>query len=163
MDATTPFPTQTQPDRLAAEIIACDTPALHAKGQQAEIKRAEFLRRFPLADWPSLPLERYALGGGRNEDSLCWWLELSLRTLGSIRGGTANKTLIYRRKNGTGWYYPEGFADEQQAWVAVRAQFERALAHAANGEFDRIEPDFRSREGASCWSSSCTCISRTKS
>jgi 5-methylcytosine-specific restriction protein B len=41
----------------------------------AEKERKQFVEKFPLSGWPTLPLERYALGLGDNENSYCWWLE----------------------------------------------------------------------------------------
>ncbi|HPH97272.1 MAG TPA: hypothetical protein PKW33_11765 [Anaerolineaceae bacterium] len=56
--------------------------------QKGEQERQEILRRFPLIDWPTMPLEKYALGLPQSSDSYCGWLEFKSLHKGSIRGGT---------------------------------------------------------------------------
>ncbi len=47
------------------------------------------------------------------------------------------KHLIFRKADGS-WYFPNGFADEQQAWEAVRLQLTEAFRFAAVDDFDAI-------------------------
>ena len=41
----------------------------------AERERKEMLDRFPIDQWPTMPLERYALGQKDSEQTFCRWME----------------------------------------------------------------------------------------
>src|SRR5690349_10526661 len=85
--------------------------------EAAKRERAEMLRRFPLERWPTMPLEDYAEGQDRPTNEIYgWWLEFGSSHLGSIRGGTAVKLLIYKKKDGSGWFFDPAYANEQEAW-----------------------------------------------
>src|SRR5437764_15208592 len=88
---------------LAAALNAYSRNASADWITKAETKRQDIVKRFPLAAWPALPLDRYALGQGATQDTWCWWLEYNSTELGSIRGGSARKHLIYKAKDG--WYF----------------------------------------------------------
>ena len=60
-------------------------------------ERSALIEAFPLEGWPTLELDRYALGT-QVEHSFCWHLEFGARELGSIRGGNAMKHIIFRRR-----------------------------------------------------------------
>ena len=47
---------------MAEALAAWDRQARAADVATAEAERAKVLDRFPLESWPTLPLERYALG-----------------------------------------------------------------------------------------------------
>ena len=110
-----------------------------ALDRQAEAKRQEIVKRFSLEAWPTLPLERYALGQEETHDTWCWWLEYNSPKLGSIKGGSAHKHIIYKAKDG--WYFDphRGYGSVQEAWEAVRAAFVRAFEMAQSGQFDEID------------------------
>jgi 5-methylcytosine-specific restriction enzyme B len=107
--------------------------------EAGERERAEILARFPLEDWPELSLERYALGMDEPTNTYCWWLEFGSPHLGSIKGGSAAKLLIYKHKTKPGWYFQGEYEDEQQAWQAVRAAFLHAFQLAQAGEWEQID------------------------
>ena len=54
----------------------------------AELERKEVVERFPLDQWPTMPLERYALGQKESEDTFSRWMEFRTQHLGSMRGGS---------------------------------------------------------------------------
>src|SRR5687768_7562077 len=87
-------------EALAKYDRAADAGAI----QSAQQERQEVVARFPLDAWPSLPLERYALGQEETRESFCWWIEFGTPHVGSMRGGNAKKHVIYRQRDGN-WYY----------------------------------------------------------
>src|SRR5689334_19227015 len=90
----------------------------------AERERTEMLKRFPLDGWPHMTLEDYALGQN-SADVYSRWLEFGTPHLGSIKGGSAIKHLIYKKKDGLGWRFSNIFADEQAAWDSLHGAFVR--------------------------------------
>lgn len=104
--------------------------------EAAERERAEVQNLFPLQGWPELPLEDYALG--QNRRTYSWWLEFGAAHLGSIRGGASNKHLIYKKKDG-GWFYNGTYANEQDAWNAIRNGFLKMFDMAYNGQWHEID------------------------
>ena len=108
--------------------------------QNGERERQEILKRFPISDWPSLPLEKYALGLPQSADSFCRWIEFNSPHLGSMRGGSAVKHIIYKHKNKPGWYfYPPTMKDENEAWDAIRGDFIKMFQLAKDGNWDQID------------------------
>ncbi len=108
--------------------------------QKAEQQRQEFLERFPLESWPSMPLERYALGQEDSKDTLCYWLEFRTRSCGGMGGGSARKHIIYKPKNKPGWYFDTGtYKNVQDAWEDVRKGFVQAFRKAQEGDWDTID------------------------
>ncbi|MFF4570128.1 McrB family protein [Streptomyces sp. NPDC001410] len=121
-----------------------DRAALRDLLERAEQVRQRVVERFPLDDWPRLPLRRYALGTpydpalGR---PFCWLMEYGTDALGSIRGGSAAKHIIYRSRRTSEWRMPAQLrkvhADE--AWDVVREQFVAAFALVRAGNFRAID------------------------
>jgi 5-methylcytosine-specific restriction protein B len=103
----------------------------------ADQQRQRVLQLFPIEAWPSLPLERYALGTGV-DDGFCWLMEFGTPALGGIGGGSAKKHLIYRKSDGT-WYHRPDYANEIEAWEAVRAAFVRGFELAEAGDWAAID------------------------
>lgn len=105
----------------------------------AEQERQEVVQRFPLDQWPNLPLTKYALGQDNTQDSFCWWIEFGTPHVGSMKGGSARKHLIYRQRDG-GWFYDRrSYASEQEAWQAVRHGFLEAFDKAKAGDWANID------------------------
>lgn len=105
---------------------------------EAEHQRSLVIERFPLGEWPDMPLERYALGqGSSKEDTFCWWMEFGTKSLGSIKGGSSNKHLIFRRRDGA-WRFPPEHDSLEEAWAAVRQGFVTSFDLAASRRFDEI-------------------------
>ncbi|MFP8903187.1 AAA family ATPase [Streptomyces atacamensis] len=104
--------------------------------------RQRALAEFPREEWPTLPVERYALGAQRYGDSprpFCWLMEYGTEALGSIRGGSAAKHIVYRHRSGE-WRLPAPLRklDHQEAWNKVRQEFVEAFNAVENGDFNRI-------------------------
>ena len=102
-------------------------------------QRAEILKRFPRDQWPQMRLEDYALGQSGVEDTYCRWLEYKSPLVGSIRGGAARKLIIYKRRDRDGWYFPNVFSDEGEAWARLRSEFVEAFGLAERGDWERID------------------------
>lgn len=106
----------------------------------AEQERHQVLDQFPLEEWPGLPLSRYALGQGDNQNSYCWWMEFGTPHLGSIKGGSARKHSIFYKKNEKEWWFDrQVFKTEEDAWKGVRAGFCKAFEKAKQGEWETID------------------------
>ncbi|WP_367319704.1 AAA family ATPase [Streptomyces sp. HUAS ZL42] len=109
----------------------------------AENERKQVLELFPLEEWAKLPLERYALGQAAPAGSgptYCRLLEFLTPNLGSIRGGSAAKHIMYHHVSGE-WRLaaPLRGMDPQDAWGELRAQFVRAFDVVAAGDFDAVD------------------------
>jgi len=107
--------------------------------KDAEKVRAEIQSRFPLDGWAEMPLNRYALGTDKPQESWCWWLEFNSQELGSMRGGAAQKHLIFRRKADGSWYFSRRYANEDEAWKAIRAGYVQAFEFAKSGQYPEID------------------------
>lgn len=116
-------------DRFAGELRAMEAAA------------EEIRRDFPWEDWPTLPLERYALGQGDSAHTkpYCYQLEFGSKALGSIAGGSSTKHLIYRRSQDGSWWHDSRYADEDQAWQEVRSGIVAAVTAAREGRIADID------------------------
>src|SRR6266566_3001789 len=122
---------------LMAAFQKFDRVSLAGDLQKGEEERKQVIERFPLEEWPRMPLERYALGLGV-KDTFCWWMEWGTKHLGSIRGGSSEKHLIYKHQT-KGWVFDSAYQNEQAAWEAIRGAFVNAFQLAQNGQFDAID------------------------
>ena len=92
-----------QPDATLEEAAAvADVAQLRARGDSAERERLEIITGFPLDDWATMPLERYALGLPESADGFCRWMEFNTHDLPSIKGGNALKHLILQEPRAAG-------------------------------------------------------------
>lgn len=107
--------------------------------QAAVEEREAILKNFPLEAWKYMTLEDYALGLEDNKDNFCRWIEFKSHHLGSIRGGSARKLLIYKHKNKPGWYFDPAYRNEHEAWQAIRSAFVKAFQLAESGDFESID------------------------
>jgi len=106
----------------------------------AERQRNEFLAKFPKDAWPAMTLDRYALGQPDHQDTFCRWMEFVTTELGSMRGGSARKHLIYfQSKTGEWWFDHKLYETIDQAWAAVHAGFVEAIRLAEAGQWAEIE------------------------
>ncbi len=119
-------------------IQAYDRSPLRAKVEAAERERLEILSRFPLADWPTMPLERYALGTPNSTETFSRWLEFATPNIASIKGGSALKHLIFKRAGDAGWYFERKYSSVEEAWDHVRGGFVEAFRLAGEGRFEEI-------------------------
>ena len=95
----------------------------------------QFLSQFPRAAWSNMPLEHYALGTENSRESYSYALEWGTPRLGSIRGGSAHKHVIFKRNSGE-WKYPSGYASAEEAWNDVRSAFLSLLSAADEGRWE---------------------------
>ena len=123
-----------------SEVIAqFDRSPKNPAAEGYRSQRAEILTRFPLDQWPQMSLDDYALGQPAMKDTYCHWLEYKSQWMGSIRGGSASKLIIYKQKDREGWYFPKGFSSEREAWDRLRSEFLQAFELAGRGDWDRID------------------------
>ena len=125
--------------RLSEVIAKLDRSPTNPVAEGYQAQRAEIVKRFPRDKWPKMRLEDYALGQQAVEDTYCHWLEYKSQWMGSIRGGSARKLIIYKRKKGEGWYFPNVFSNEGEAWDRLRSEFLQAFELAARGNWERID------------------------
>ena len=108
---------------LSQAIAQFDRSPTNPVAEGYRSQRAEILKRFPRDKWPEMRLDDYALGQPAVEDTYCRWLEYKSHWMGSIRGGSAKKLIIYKRKEREGWYFPKAFSNEREAWDRLRSEF----------------------------------------
>lgn len=125
---------------LAEAVARYGKPDSAEQASRAAEERADVLARFPVASWPALPLERYALGSVDEPVPYCVMLEYRTPYLGSIKGGSARKHIIYRPNVG-GWWVagPLDDLDPHQAWERLRHEFVQAITAAVAGDVDDFE------------------------
>lgn len=124
---------------LSEAIAQFDRSPTNPVAEGYRSQRAEILARFPRDQWPGMRLEEYALGQPGVEDTYCYWLEYKCQWVGSIRGGSARKLIIYKRRDREGWYFPNMFSDEGEAWDRLRSEFVQAFELAGRGDWERID------------------------
>jgi 5-methylcytosine-specific restriction protein B len=117
-----------------------DREAAKQWAKEAEAERESLVERWPLEKWRTMTLEEYALGGHeRWKESFCYQIEFQAGRIGSIKGGSARKLLIYKRANEPGWYFDPQYETEQTAWEAIRRAFLEAFELANKKDFNRID------------------------
>ncbi|MCS7482733.1 AAA family ATPase [Umezawaea endophytica] len=127
-------------DELNSTLDTYDKPDVRKRLEQAEAERQAVLSRFPLEDWPDLTLDRYALGTSTT-DAYCRLIEYSTPYLGSIKGGSASKHIIYQRRSDGEWYRAGALADLEigEAWSRLRSQFVDAFQAAGEDRLDDLD------------------------
>ena len=124
---------------LTEAIAQFDRSPTNPVAEGYRSQRAEILKRFPRDQWQEMRLEDYALGQPGVEDTYCHWLEFKSQWVGSIRGGSSRKLIIYKRREREGWYFPNVFSGEAEAWARLRSEFVEAFELAAGGDWERID------------------------
>ncbi|WP_256256013.1 AAA family ATPase [Streptomyces sp. MUSC 14] len=114
-----------------------------ATGTAAEDERKQVLSQFPMEKWGTLPLARYALGQTAPSGSgptYCRLMEFGTPNLGSIKGGSAAKHIMYHHNSGE-WRVaaPLRGMEPQEAWEELRGQFVRAFEAVADGDFEAMD------------------------
>ncbi|MDX2592282.1 AAA family ATPase [Streptomyces sp. WI03-4A] len=120
-----------------------DRTAVAERESAAEVERKRVLSQFPLEGWKTLPLERYALGQSApagSEPTYCRLLEFLTPDLGSIKGGSAAKHIMFLHNSGE-WRLaaPLGKAEPRDAWEELRGQFVAAFDAVAAGDFEAVD------------------------
>lgn len=116
-----------------------DRKALAPVLQDYQSQLQEMQLRFPESGWPQMSLEQYALGHPKADASFCRWCEFKSVTLGSIKGGSAHKLIIFKRKSREGWHFPSQFPDVETAWTHVRDGYVRSLELARDRKWSEID------------------------
>ena len=124
---------------LIDHVAEFDRAAAEKAEAMADAQRAGVAADFPLDAWPDLPLERYALGTDDVRNTFCHRMEFGTTEVGSMRGGTSRRNIIFRRRSGEWYYDRDRYASVEAAWAAVRGGFVRAFDLAVEGRFDEID------------------------
>lgn len=133
-----------------------DRSALTDVLETAKSERELVTTLFPLDGWSTLPLDHYAFGTGDDSSrNFCRVMEFGTPELGSIRGGSAAKHIIYRHSDG-GWRMGgplDGMAPEP-AWERLRSEFTTAFetvaaARKASADGD-TDPDLDALDDLPC-------------
>jgi len=109
-----------------------DRASVAERAAKAEAERQEVVERFPLDDWPAMPLETYAIGHDQADDAFCKWLEYLTPNIASIKGGSAFKLLIFKHARKPGWYFDSEYENKDEAWQAIRAGFVEVFQKAVS-------------------------------
>jgi 5-methylcytosine-specific restriction enzyme B len=139
------------PQTLQQALSTFDRAAAATDMATAEKRRADFLARFPESAWTTMPLERYALGQGDSSETFSRWVEFKTPGLGSMSGGSSVKHIIYKHRNKAGWYFPQSFANEQDAWVTLRADVVSMLERAHAGRWGELGELMPFQYGPALW------------
>ena len=124
---------------LSEFAASFDRLTLQPRVEKAEELRQVLRTKFPLESIPTLELEKYAIGLG--EGTLCYEYEFGTREIGSIRGGSASKYLVFFNKAKGVWKSTlREEPDAQKAWELLRAGLNESLKLAAAGRWDDIDP-----------------------
>ncbi|WP_066174427.1 AAA family ATPase [Bacillus marinisedimentorum] len=108
--------------------------------ENAKTLHQEFLNEFPLEKIEAMSVEDYALGY-KKRDSFSWWLEYNTIPLGSIKGGSAAKHIIYFRKKDKKWHYPSQFPNVEKAWEQLRSDIIQLIKSFDQGTYEGIKDD----------------------
>ncbi|MFD4675041.1 McrB family protein [Lentzea sp. NPDC058450] len=108
-------------------------PDLTAETQLADRERTEVLADYPLTAWNSLPIERFAVGTG--QPSFCDMLEDRTPHLGTIKGGSFARHVIFRRERTQDWFVSGSRVgvSPDRSWAVLNDAFTEALLL---GEFE---------------------------
>lgn len=123
---------------LEQALQSWDRKSAAVRSAEAELIRQEIIKLFPIEEWPILPLERYALGQEDSSDTFCRWLEFKSTPLGSISGGSSLKHIIYKHRSKPGWYFPQEFTNEREAWEKLRADVVTMLQRARENQWQEL-------------------------
>ncbi|MBX7133607.1 MAG: AAA family ATPase [Fimbriimonadaceae bacterium] len=123
---------------IAEALAAWDQAAAANRSREAEQLRVQFVERFPVDAWPTMPLTDYALGQD-TQDTVSYWLEYKTGVIGSIKGGSSFKHLIFRSRDDGTWRFPKSYESQDAAWPAIRSGFVDILRLAGKGDFDDVD------------------------
>jgi Cdc6-like AAA superfamily ATPase len=101
-------------------------------------KRSNFENHFPLNKWNDITLEDYSLGLGSKE-SVSYLLEYGTYIIGSMRGGGAEKHIVYFSQKKDNWYFPEPFPNEIEALEAIKNEVVDLGFIIQNAEWTNLE------------------------
>jgi 5-methylcytosine-specific restriction protein B len=136
---------------LEQALLTFDHKVAADRNKVGEETRKIILSKFPEDGWPTMSLERYALGQADSADTYCRWLEFKSTDLGSISGGSSIKLIIYKHKDKEGWYFPPGFENERKAWEKLRTDVVTMLDRAHEGRWDELQELMPFQFGPALW------------
>ncbi|MFJ1569882.1 McrB family protein [Streptomyces erythrochromogenes] len=127
---------------LSAAAAEFDRSTAAEAETAATDERKRVLSQFSLEEWATLPLSRYALGQAAPSGSgptYCRLMEFGTPNLGSIKGGSAAKHIMYHHNSGE-WRVaaPLRGMEPQDSWEELRGQFVRAFEAVAAGDFEAV-------------------------
>jgi 5-methylcytosine-specific restriction enzyme B len=134
-------------DSFGKAVDSFDRSSIADTLSQYKEQLAEMRRRFPREEWTSMALEKYALGHPKAEESFCRWCEFKATAIGSIKGGSAHKLIIFKRKSKDGWHFPSQFSDVETAWENLRAGYVQSLELATQDKWTEIESLIQMQHG----------------
>lgn len=126
--------------QIISQIHVFATEERKEYARKAKALHQEFLVKFPLERLQEMGLEQYALGL-QPQGSFSWWLEYNTIPLGSIKGGSANKHIIYYKKKEGEWFYPEHFENEEDAWLQLRADILKTIEAMGKEDYTPIDSE----------------------
>lgn len=125
----------TPADSLAQFATTFDRISIADHCAKAEAEREALRQSFPRATLAELPVEKYAMGLGGN-DSLCWTYEFGSDSIGSIKGGSVFKFVLWFGKDGQlANSAKKDEPDTALAWQKLRAGLVRSLELCEAGNF----------------------------
>jgi hypothetical protein len=151
-DTVPAVPTHRLPQALVDAARAFDPQTARPFEHEAEQQRQATVERFPRDAWSAMGLMDYVQGQDEVPDNSCWWIEHNAVAMGSIRGGSARKLIIYKRRTEEGFYFPPGYSDVTAAWDDVRGAYVEAFGFAERGGRSRRASP---QAGIACERSQC--------
>ncbi|MFI6586462.1 AAA family ATPase [Embleya sp. NPDC050493] len=135
----------TDDDTFAAAVRAFDRTAAAVTEllAAATVERADVQARFPIEEWPQLPLERYALGldqSDQDKPPYCQLIEFRTPAIGSMKGGSSAKHIMFWHRSGE-WRMakPLHGMPPDEAWQRLRGEFVAGFRHVEEGAWDRLD------------------------
>lgn len=125
---------------LREKIKEFATEEIHEQVKKAKQLHEQFLETFPLHELKNMTLEQYALGRTK-KSSFSWWLEYNTIPLGSIKGGSASKHIIYYRRKDNRWDFPSQFENVEQAWEQLKKDIILLVDSINDKEYVGIDED----------------------
>ncbi|THV42148.1 AAA family ATPase [Glycomyces buryatensis] len=128
-------------DAVLETLAQSNRGVLQRKSERAELARKAIWEQFPRSDWPSMSLDRYAQGNALTSGTtFCTLMEFHTDALGSIKGGSAAKHMIYRHHTGE-WRLAASLQglDVELAWQWLRNDFVTAFERIESGDFDSLD------------------------
>lgn len=121
----------TPQDIIDSLVKSFDTQSNEAKLSRTKNDKllSRFYESFPQDKLSSLSLSEYAIGHG-DKDSLCWWLEVGLESLGKFSPGFANNYPIYWSKSNNKYMLNNkvaGAADAESAMELVSNELSKLI------------------------------------
>ena len=116
------FSVLTMAQTIQQAISTFDRAAAAESSKTGDEIRRVIVSKFPEDGWPSMPLERYALGQSDSAETTAAGLSSKASELGSISGGSSVKLIIYKHREKAGWYFPSTFENEQNGMGGASSQ-----------------------------------------